>query len=635
MTDRVAVAGMGPVGMVAALALAEAGVPVVVFEKGPTLPEESRASTFHAATLEMLEELDLAQPLIAGGLEAPTFQQRDRRDGVLADLDLGLLSDETAYPYRLQSEQVNLTRLVLERLGRLDDVELRFGCPVRRVETAADHVLVWADDTEAPERFGWVIGAEGTRSATRSSLGIAFEGMTYPERFLVVSSDHDWQTTFPDLALVTYIADPEEWMVLLRTPRHWRALFPVRLGESDDDATSPARVQERLQGIASRAEPYPVLHTTIYSVHQRVAAVFHRGRALLAGDAAHINNPLGGMGMNSGIHDAMAAAKTIVAARDGADPDGCAEAYARIRRQAALDYVQAETHRNFTALRETDEHSRRRRADELAALVDDPDALRSHLRRASMLASARRTSAILGAALDAVGRPTTLSRLSATLDAAVTWVPRCHDELEARQAATGAGGLLISAVPRRARGHPDGTGDLVDWRETADRAARIAAEVDLPLVVEVGRGWRGEVDLMVATMERAGAAAILVDDHRIGEDEMGRRLTDVLRARHRMQVIARATTVEGSLTPATMRRCRMFAERGVDVVMADSATDGESLRVLRRELSGVPLARWGRFGDLDHASSESLRQLGVALVLGSREPSDANTSLAGKKGAHP
>ncbi|MGW4797320.1 FAD-dependent oxidoreductase [Nonomuraea sp. NPDC004297] len=369
---RVLVAGAGPAGLTAALTLARGGVPVTVLEAGGELAAESRASTFHPPTLEMLAALGVLDRLMARGLVASTFQYRDRRGGPIATLDLAVLSDDTPYPYRVQCEQSRLTPILHERVLRHGG-EVLFGQEVTGVSQEADGVRV---TTAGGASFGggWLIGADGAHSAVRRSLGVPFEGLTYPERFLVASVRDDLEALLPGLAPINYVFDPEEWLVLLRTPDHWRVLLPTPY--DTDGERELARLPARLRAVADPGREWQVAHAALYRVHQRVAARFLDGRVLLAGDAAHVNNPLGGLGMNSGIHDAVLMASCLV---DGAAPD---EVAAR-RREVALGHVQAISHGNWARMRAPGRH------DELRALADDPRAAREYLLRACLISSLR------------------------------------------------------------------------------------------------------------------------------------------------------------------------------------------------------------------------------------------------------
>jgi 3-(3-hydroxy-phenyl)propionate hydroxylase len=389
----VVVVGAGPVGMTAAAALVRQDVPVIVVEAAPRPSPDWRASTFHAATLELLEEIEITGRMHDEGLVVPKYQFRDRTEGLVAEFDLGLLADETRYPYRLQLNQQHLVRFLYERLLRDEKAELLFGSRFAAAEQTADGIEVTIETSEGPRllRASYLIGADGPRSAVRKSLGISFEGHTYTERFLIVSTTVDMREQLPGIAEVNYIADPEEWLFILRTPESWRVLWPVPAEVSAEEATRPEVMQARLRGVAPRAEGYPIVDHQIYSVHQRVAGAFRRGDAFLIGDAAHINSPMGGVGLNSGIHDAFDLTRRLVRIRGGA-PDAEAElnAFAQCRRRIALEYVQADTERNTQRMRERDETLRRQNQAELRSIAADPARARSWLRRVSLLESVQK-----------------------------------------------------------------------------------------------------------------------------------------------------------------------------------------------------------------------------------------------------
>jgi 2-polyprenyl-6-methoxyphenol hydroxylase-like FAD-dependent oxidoreductase len=389
----VVVVGAGPVGMTAAAALVRRDVPVIVVEAAPRPSPDWRASTFHAATLELLEEIEITGRMHDEGLVVPKYQFRDRTEGLVAEFDLGLLADETRYPYRLQLNQQHLVRFLYERLLRDDKAELLFGSRFAAAEQTADGIEVTIETSEGPRvlRASYLIGADGPRSAVRKSLEIPFEGHTYTERFLIVSTPVDMREQLPGIAEVNYIADPEEWLFILRTPESWRVLWPVPAGVSAEEATRPEVMQARLRGVAPRAEGYPIIDHQIYSVHQRVAGAFRRGGAFLIGDAAHINSPMGGVGLNSGIHDAFDLTRRLVRIRGGAsDAEAELNAFAESRRRIALEYVQADTERNTQRMRERDETLRLRNQAELRSIAADPARARSWLRRVSLLESVQR-----------------------------------------------------------------------------------------------------------------------------------------------------------------------------------------------------------------------------------------------------
>ncbi|MEM9682479.1 MAG: FAD-dependent monooxygenase [Pseudomonadota bacterium] len=384
--DRVVIAGAGPAGLVGASILARAGVPVTVLEAEPELPLNLRASTFHPPTLDMLDDLEAARPLIDQGLTAPTLQYRDRPTGLIAEFDFGDIADLTRHPFRVQCEQFRLNQVLLEALRAMPHVDIRFGARVASVEqddTGAAAVLA---DGEAV-RGRYLVGAEGATSAVRETAGIEFEGFTWPERFLVLSTPFDFTGPFPDLCFVNYFADPEEWYFLLKVPGLWRAMFPTSADEDDDSVMSDETAQRRLRRVYDSGAPYEVRHKTLYRVHQRVAQRYRVGRCFLAGDAAHINNPLGGMGMNGGIHDAHNLATKLARVMSGEADDSLLDRYEAERRPVALEYINKLTIRNKRNLETDDPAEQKAFRDELRTTKSDPAKTRAFLKRVSMIAS--------------------------------------------------------------------------------------------------------------------------------------------------------------------------------------------------------------------------------------------------------
>ncbi len=386
--EQVFIAGAGPVGLVAAAHLARAGVPVTVFEAGPDLSEESRASTFHPPTLDMLHALGAAEPMIAQGLKAPAFQYRSKKHGLLGRFEFGAIADVTAHPYRLQCEQSKLTRILAGLMRGDPNFELRFDSEVTAVEqdAASVEITIARNGKSERQRGRYLIGADGASSKVRRALGVEFDGFTWPDRLLVVSTPFDFPSVIPELDSVSYTADPERWYFLLQIPGLWRVMFLVNEDASDERVQSREFAQGLMAGVVPGITNYEIDHITLYKVHQRVAKTFRHGRAFLIGDAAHINNPLGGMGMNGGIHDAVNLAARLAEVWHKQAPDLELDRFDKQRRLVTLEYIQKYTIQNKKNLESSGDEFGRMLKD----IAADPQKTRDYLLRTSMIASLHR-----------------------------------------------------------------------------------------------------------------------------------------------------------------------------------------------------------------------------------------------------
>ena len=398
MTNKtqIIIAGAGPVGCVVGLILARAGISVTILETENDLIPELRASTFHPPTLDMLDDLGVTPKLIDQGLITPKIQYRDLEDGLVAEFDHALIDDRTKHPYRLQCEQFKLTRIIAEMLKEFPHAEISFDSKFVDASQTDNAVRVFYETPAGSEQVtcDYLIGADGSRSEVRKSQKIEFQGFTYPEQFVTVSVPEDVDKIVPGMGHVCYIAHPTQWCALIHAPDYWRFLFPIPMETTKEEAFDDEFLEGRLQHLAPHQERYAIQLRTLYGVNQRVAETYRLGRILLAGDSAHVNNPLGGMGMNGGIHDGVNLADKLVRMYGGGETEELLNLYDRQRRPIAIEYVQAQTMRNKKNLEETDPNVRRQRQDELRDVANNVEKSRELLLQTSMINGLERSEAI-------------------------------------------------------------------------------------------------------------------------------------------------------------------------------------------------------------------------------------------------
>lgn len=396
---QVLISGGGPVGLICAYALGKRGIDVAVFDENPELQDDPRAATTHPATLELLAALGVIDEVIEQGLVAEKFEFWDRPTGErVAIFDHASLANDTDFPFVVQCEQFKLAKIVLARLQGLDNVSVHFDHRTTEVTLSENSVTLSVDTPDGPKTItgDWLIGADGGRSVVRKSADIDFEGFTWPERFLVLSTPFDFEAE-RGMSFRNYIADPDEWCNCFKVaadgpPGLWRLVFPADPEAKEEDLLADDFVQNQMQKFFKRDEDYDIVHRNLYNVHQRVAATFRKGRILLAGDSAHVNNSIGGMGLNGGIQDAMNLCDKLGAVIVNGADDRLMDLYDKQRRTYAVDFVQEQTIANKKRLEATDPKARAANLQNLRDTAADPDRARNFLLGSSMIAAIRRNA---------------------------------------------------------------------------------------------------------------------------------------------------------------------------------------------------------------------------------------------------
>jgi 2-polyprenyl-6-methoxyphenol hydroxylase-like FAD-dependent oxidoreductase len=336
--QEVIIVGGGPVGFITALGLAQAGVRVTILEAEAHIGDSPRAAVYFWSVLEGLAGLGILAQAEAAGVCKQDYTYLVRHTGERIEYSMEILAGSTPHPYNLHLSQDRLAHIAMRRLEALSNATVRFGARLENLRQDGEGVTLSVATAGAMEelRTRWVIGADGAGSTVRRLLGLAFDGMTWPERFVATNVYCDFERY--GYARATFVIDERFGAVIAILSREglWRCTYM-------EDATLPEETfLERLPQIyQSLLLPgdgsYQLARASPYRMHQRSAPAYRVGRVILAGDAAHVTNPTGGLGLTCGLLDSYALYPALAAViLDGA-PDELLDRYSAARRDIFIN----------------------------------------------------------------------------------------------------------------------------------------------------------------------------------------------------------------------------------------------------------------------------------------------------------
>jgi 2-polyprenyl-6-methoxyphenol hydroxylase-like FAD-dependent oxidoreductase len=378
--DGVVVSGAGPVGLVVALRLARAGIRVVVLEAEDGIVDQPRAAVYHSPVVERLDALGLLADLQEIGVIKRAYHYWTRDHVLLGHFDMSVLRPEdTAYPYNLHLGQPMLAAIILRHFLRVPGAEVRWRHRVKAVAQTDDQVTVAIDTDEGEKsiRADWLIGADGTHSGVRRALQLTYEGITWPEWFVATNVRFDFEAH--GFGQSNVVLDPDHWAIIPKIDRTglWRCTYRDEPGMDPDEVRR--RLPERYSLFAPGLADCTPEAVSPYRVHDRCVETFRVGRVLLAGDAAHVVNPVGGLGLTGGLLDAMSLGDALIAVIEGKRDERVLDAYAAERRRVFMEIVSPTAKENRRRVGERDPERRRSDVQRLRHLTENAEAARQAL----------------------------------------------------------------------------------------------------------------------------------------------------------------------------------------------------------------------------------------------------------------
>ncbi len=336
---EVLVVGAGPVGLLGALGLARSGIQVTLIECEPYIVDSPRAAVYHWSVLEGLQRLGLLEEARSVGFPKQDYHYLVFRTGERIAFTLEPLSAITRYPYNIHLGQNKLAELALHHLQRMPNFSVHWNTRFTDLEQDQSGVTVRAQTPEGMREFrcGWVIGADGAGSSVRRAVGLHFDGMTWPERFVATNIYYDFERD--GYARSTLMIDPQYGAIIAKLDNEglWRCTYCEDAALAEESVLQ--RMPQYFQAILSRPQEYRLAMHSPYRMHQRAAERFRVGRVVLAGDAAHVTNPTGGLGLTSGLFDIFALYEALAAVIHGEVGEAVLDRYSDERRRIFLDYV--------------------------------------------------------------------------------------------------------------------------------------------------------------------------------------------------------------------------------------------------------------------------------------------------------
>ncbi len=340
--DNVIVVGAGPTGLITALGLARAGVDVTVLESEAAIVDSPRAVVYHWAVLDGLAGVGILDEAIRTGFANPELCIIVPKTGEKIRLNINVLAGEVTHPYQVHLGQDKLAEIALRHLLRFPHARVHWSTKVVGLRQDGARVSVRADTPGGPVDFdaGWVVGADGGHSSVRQLLGLHMEGMTWPERFVATNIRYDYAKC--GYAPANVVIDAPYGAIVARIDHTglWRCTY------CEDDSLPEETILERMPAYFNVALPgskhYELVQYSPYRMHQRCAERMRVGRALLAGDAAHITNPTGGLGLTSGLYDAYVLYEALAAVIHGEVAEDVLDRYSEERRRAFLEHASPE-----------------------------------------------------------------------------------------------------------------------------------------------------------------------------------------------------------------------------------------------------------------------------------------------------